>query len=161
MAEAHSHRSAPPSHDPTVPRFMLIATAILLIGVIAVAALSRQGVIGRGGEAPIAAPEQSRALFFKDRSQGGIAVISAETGEVVAVVAPGEGGFLRGVVRGLVGERKQRDITAATPFDLNRYADGRVTLSDPMTGRSIELVSFGETNMAVFTRLFEDLEAAE
>jgi hypothetical protein len=32
-------------------------------------------------------------------------------------------------------------------------ADGRITLDDPVTGRSIDLESFGPTNAAVFAKI--------
>ncbi len=90
---------------------------------------------------------------FLDQSDGSIKVYDAQTGAVVQTVAPGEDGFIRGVLRGLSRQRKRRDIGREAPFHLIRMGDGRLTLSDPSTGETIDLGSFGPTNEAAFARL--------
>jgi putative photosynthetic complex assembly protein len=40
-----------------------------------------------------------------------------------------------------------------TPFRLTDWTDGRLTLEDRSTGRSVELRAFGATNAAAFARL--------
>ena len=63
------------------------------------------------------------------------------------VVAPGTNGFLRGVLRGLARERKLERSAIEPPFRLTRWADGRLSLEDPATGRRIDdLEAFGPTN---------------
>ena len=69
------------------------------------------------------------------------------------MVAPGTNGFLRGVLRGLAQERLRQDAGAATPFVLTRWSDGRLSLTDPVTGRSVYLEAFGPSNVALFAAL--------
>ena len=56
-------------------------------------------------------------------------------------------------MRGLVRDRKRQDLGAEAPFRLTRWADGRLSLQDEATGRSIDLGAFGPTNAAVFAHL--------
>ena len=74
-------------------------------------------------------------------------------------VEPGTGGFIRSTVRSLVHIRRSKGITERTPFTLTRWDDGSLTLSDPATGRALELGGFGDDNRAVFAALLQE-EAA-
>jgi putative photosynthetic complex assembly protein len=53
----------------------------------------------------------------------------------------------------LAQERKRRDIDSKPPFELIARQDGRLTLMDPSTGRTIDLESFGAINAKHFARL--------
>ena len=132
-----------------------------LLGAVAVAALALISagtvrIVGPGA-APAAAPGPvaTRDLHFEDMRDGGIAVTDARDGRSVAVVAPGSGGFLRAALRGLARERKRQDLGAGPPFHLADWGDGRLTLEDTATGRSIELEAFGPDNAASFARLLD------
>ncbi len=139
-------------HETHVPGAALLAAAALIMFSIGIAVAARQGLIS--GDAPIVADAvQERALLFKDRRQGGIEVVAADTGRVLAVFEPGTNGFARGVMRGLARDRRARGFGPEQPFRLVRFDDGRLTLIDSTTGRTIELVSFGPTNAGVFARL--------
>ena len=93
-----------------------------------------------------------RALRFEDRPDGAIAVIDAGSGQQLVEIR-GEQGFVRGSLRALTRERKQREMGSEAPFELIAQADGRLTLHDPATGKRVELESFGPTNAANFSRL--------
>ena len=92
-------------------------------------------------------------MRFADRADGAVVITEAETGRVVNVASPGTNGFLRSTLRGLVRDRKRSDIGAEAPFRLIRWNDGRLTLQDEATGRTIDLGAFGLTNAAAFARL--------
>ena len=62
----------------------------------------------------------------------------------------GEQGFLRGVLRSLMRERRRSGLDLRAPLALLARPDGRLTLSDPSTGQRIDLESFGPSNLAVF-----------
>ena len=100
--------------------------------------------------APTGQPEVELALRFDDR-QGGIVVVSdAASGEALASLGVGEGGFVRATVRGLASARKRHGFNDETPFELMRFADGRLLLRDPDTDRTISLSAFGHDNAAAF-----------
>ena len=83
------------------------------------------------------------------------AVIVQEGDEVIAVLASGEGQFVRGVVRALARHRMLSDAGREVPFELVHRADGRLSLEDPVTGESIVINAFGSENLQAFARLLE------
>lgn len=124
-----------------------------LVGLAVVSAtLSRTTGIGATRLAPSTAVE-SRSLNFEDRADGAVVVRDATNGHEIAVFAPGTNGFARGALRGLARERHRNDVGAQPPFLLTRWADGRLSLADPATGRKINLEVFGPTNAAAFVRI--------
>jgi len=136
-------------HDIPIPKLALLGMALLLALTIFVAATAENGgIIGSGRAADETV--SSMSLGFRDRVVGGGEVVNANTGQVLEVFEPGTNGFARSVLRGLVRDRRSRGIDSKNPFDRRRFADGRVALSDPLTGRTIELVSFGVDNLGVF-----------
>lgn len=140
-----------PFEDRSLPRGALVGAAGLVALSLAGAAYGRLG--GQSATlAPAAAVADSRSLLFADRADGAV-VISEADGSPVTVVAPGTNGFLRGVLRGLAQERLRQDAGEATPFVLTRWSDGRLSLADPVTGRSVYLEAFGPSNVAPFAAL--------
>jgi putative photosynthetic complex assembly protein len=90
-----------------------------------------------------------RSLNFLDRADG--AVVVEEDGATVDVVQ-GQAGFLRGTLRGFARTRREKGIGSAPSMTLTAYADGRLVLYDPATGRQVDLEAFGADNEAVFAR---------
>ncbi|MFN9737438.1 MAG: photosynthetic complex assembly protein PuhC [Pseudomonadota bacterium] len=146
----------PDDHRHDVPKVPLYAAgALVLITVLLVFGVRLTGVGElRTPRAPVVA---ERLLHFADKPEGGVQVHDARDGQLVARVAPGEEGFLRGALRGLARERKRERIGPETPFRLSSRADGRLLLEDPATARLIDLGAFGPGNVAVFTRMLEDV----
>ena len=137
-------------HEP-FPRGALVATAALLTVTLAGTAAVRLARIS-GPVAPISAPAAVAAidLRFADAPDGSIKVSDARLGAHVSTVAPGTGGFVRGVMRGMARDRISRHIGEGPPFRLSRDAAGRLWLQDTATGRLIDLEAFGAGNRAAF-----------
>ena len=132
-----------------IPRLALIvAGAVVALTFAGVAAVRWSGFDARQQDAQAIA---QRALHFQDRPEGGIAVVDAASGATIDTVH-GELGFLRGTLRAVVRERRQRGLVSSAALQLIARADGRLTLTDPATGSRIDLESFGPTNAAVFAR---------
>lgn len=147
-----------PFQDRSLPRGALAGAAGLVVIALSGAAYGR--LTGQSATAPPAASVvASRSLRFADRADGAVVVTEAGGGPV-AVVAPGTNGFLRGVLRGLAQERLRQDAGAATPFVLTRWSDGRLSLTDPVTRRSIYLEAFGPSNVAPFAVLLAPTPSA-
>ncbi|NBW25393.1 MAG: photosynthetic complex assembly protein PuhC [Betaproteobacteria bacterium] len=91
----------------------------------------------------------SRSLLFRDVPGGDILITDAKTGEQVARVQ-GEQGFIRGILRALNRSRKQRGLGPDGTFELTRYRDGRLVISDRSTGEQLDLGAFGPTNIGSF-----------
>jgi putative photosynthetic complex assembly protein len=95
---------------------------------------------------------ESQQMRFLDNPEGGVRVESAD-GRVIASFGIGEGGFLRGVLRGFARDRRSRDMGSQEAFTLTRHQDGRLSLADSASGRVVELDAFGPTNAGLFGRL--------
>jgi putative photosynthetic complex assembly protein len=135
-----------------VPLGALIGAAALIGFSLLAVTLAKVTGVG-GSEVPPAAPVAIADLRFEDRADGAILVYDARGEALVAVVEPGEGGFVRGVLRALARERRGYDAGPEEPFRLARREDGRLTLEDPETGSLVDLRAFGPTNAASFARL--------
>jgi putative photosynthetic complex assembly protein len=132
-----------------IPRRAVLAAGGVIVLTLAWAGTARWS---DARTAPAYAPTVAqRALHFRDHADGGIAVVDAASGATLETVH-GEQGFLRGTLRAVVRERKQRGLVSGAPLQLIARADGRLTLTDPATGSRIDLESFGPTNAAVFAR---------
>ena len=105
---------------------------------------------------PVETPSKSIDLRFVDEPGGVVAVLDARDGRVVAQVAAGTGGFVRAVLQGLVRVRTLAGIGKEPPFRLERAGDGHLSLVDPATDRRVELIGFGDTNIAGFARFLPD-----
>jgi putative photosynthetic complex assembly protein len=141
------------------PRGALIAAAAMVgFSLISTAAVR---VVRLTTPAPMAAPAPalSADLVFSDRADGAIVVQKSGDRRLVAMLAPGTNGFVRGVMRGLARDRISRHIGEAPPFRLSQAQDGRLSLLDTATGRLIDLESFGVSNRAVFLDLLHSAEA--
>lgn len=145
MSEAHRH-------DVVLPRSAIIGAGLLVaLAIVAAAATRFIGQVETLRPASIVVAE--RALRFEDRADGAVLVFDMRTAEQVSTLAPGTNGFMRGVLRGLVRERRSRDIGDDRPFVLTRWTDGHLTVTDSATGRRIELRAFGPTNEQAFLPL--------
>jgi len=135
----------------------LLDRAPLFLGVLVVSASLTLAVYGRltGMAKPLVAaspPTAERNLRFADRADGAVVITLADSGQVLDV-ATGQNGFLRGTMRGFARRRKESGIGSMPPIRLSGYADGRLVLFDPSTGRQVDLEAFGSLNEAVFARL--------
>ena len=143
-----------PVADNAFPRGVLLAIGGMLAMVVAVAGLAR---LNGTSEVPDSTAVAERSLLFDDMADGSITVHDAANGRVVTVIT-GQAGFLRATLRGLAQQRIRSHLDETPPFRLTRWADGRLTLDDPVTQRHIELEAFGNTNEAVFADLLTDEE---
>ncbi|HEX2942422.1 MAG TPA: photosynthetic complex assembly protein PuhC [Rhodopila sp.] len=142
----HAHHKEP------FPRAVLFAAGGVIALSIATAAIGR--LTGAGDTAPTSKAVISRNLLFRDRANGAVAVYdAAHPAAPIETIAPETNGFLRATMRGLAQQRLRQDASRAVPFRLTGWADGRLTLSDPTTGRSVDMEAFGHTNEAVFVHL--------
>ncbi len=143
--------SAPASHRP-FPRAALIGAAVL-IGLALVAAAAGRHAGFESAPPPRSEPVDRLELRFEDRADGAVVVTTADGARTVRVLEPGTHGFVRSVVRGLVRERRALGVGAEPAFQLTHWADGRLSLDDPSTGRTVELGAFGPTNARAFAGL--------
>ncbi len=138
-----------------VPRGLVIGGAALMVASLLLAALGRES-LAHTQQAEAAAPALvTRMLSFADADNGDVVATDAD-GLVVARFNAAEHGFARGVLRGLFRARKLDRLPREAPFELSISAKERLTLKDPLTGRSIDLQAFGDDNAATFAPLLRE-----
>lgn len=144
--------------DQNIPRGVLIAAGTLIAFVLFVTVYGRTSDVG-AVHMPAATPYQTVRLHFVDQQDGGIVISSATDGAVLAKIAPGTNGFLRTLMRGFVHARNRGGIGAETPFNLTRWSNGTISLTDETTGRRVDLDAFGATQAEVFANIFPATKA--
>jgi putative photosynthetic complex assembly protein len=92
----------------------------------------------------------ARSVLFSDRLDGGISIRDASTGQMIGEISPGEGGFVRGALRGFARERRLENPGMESPFRLAAVPGGAIILEDPVSGRWTDLRAFGATNVQSF-----------
>jgi putative photosynthetic complex assembly protein len=139
-----------------LPRGMLLGAAVVVGGTLLLAALGHDAPVNPASTG--AQPLASRDLRFADRADGAIVVTDARTDAIVETLPPGQEGFVRGAMRGLVRDRRRADTGPDQPFRLSAWPDGRLTLHDTATGHTMELHAFGRTNAEAFLKLLQGRE---
>lgn len=140
-------------HQEAFPRATLWAATGLVVVTLFGAAFAHFTDHGRSAMTAAAAVEV-RDLRFEDRPEGTIAIFRDGERQLADVVGAGGNGFVRGVLRGLARERVRQHGQTSTPFRLTRWADGRLSVSDPVTGRSVDVGAFGPANYGAFAQIF-------
>ena len=138
----------------SVPKGVIKAGAIIIALSLSCAAIGRYTDIGTSHvlKTPVS---QSVDIAFSDAVDGSVVVTEKPGDKTIAVLAPGTNGFIRGTMRGLARDRRVRNIGADVPFTLARHDNGHLTLSDPATGRMLELNGFGVTNVGAFDSIMQ------
>ena len=147
MADQHNH-------DIKIPTGVLIGFGLLLAGIIAAVAFFRYS-----GQEPLAqVPEpanilEQRQLRFVDGGNGTVEVLQVRPGEadtLIHLIEPGDGGFIRGVLRSMARARRASGISEEAPFVVIQLANGTVLLEDPATQQRIDLQAFGPASIEAF-----------
>lgn len=144
---SHGH-----DHENLAPKPLLIAVFGLVLTVLALVAFSQITGIGKATPTPLTTV-QSVSISFVDDTDGGVGVISAETGLRIYTYPPESGGFVRVALRALAVDRYRMGIGAEPPFTLAQTEEGVLVLSDPSTGKRVTLAAFGGGNAETFSAL--------
>jgi putative photosynthetic complex assembly protein len=107
----------------------------------------------RSGTMGISRVTESRDLLFARQSDGTMKVSQVADGGVVAVLPSAEEGFVAMTIKSMTRERRKFNVAETEPYRLARTQNGRLSLTDPVTGIRIELIAFGSTNIASFAQL--------
>ena len=142
-------------HAERFPPGLLWAAAGLVLATLIGTMFARATRTGTTTMPPVAAVE-ARDLRFEDRADGAIVIFRDGGPRFAGLLPAGGNGFLRGVLRGLARERLRQQGIPTAPFRLTRWADGRLTIADPHTGRSVDVGAFGPDNYGIFARVFSN-----
>jgi len=139
---------------PLIAAFLLVGASLLVVGG------SRLGLIrtpAATSESRIADVTRTEDLRFYDLPDGAVRVVGADQADRMIPVA--SGGFVRGVLRSLVRDRRAQGMGSEQPFRVTQWSDGAVTIQDMATGRVLNLNAFGPTNRLDFARLIAPVDA--
>lgn len=142
------------AHRPQSLKVPLIGAGVLISFVLTITTLAQLTGVGKW-RAEVGAPSQSLSLAFADRDDGAVVATDAASGAEVFVFSPDKHGFVRSALRAVARDRKLAGLDAAAPFTIARHDDGKLTITDPLTGSRIILNGFGAPNAAEFAQLFE------
>lgn len=148
-----------PHRNRPFPKGVLYASGALILFTLALTYVGKTTGIGTVDD-PATGAIQTLRLRFEDQPNGDVVARSVD-GEILGVFPSGDDGFVRGLLRGLNRDRKLEDVDRDLPFELTLWSGGRLSLTDPSTGRSVELNAFGRTNVEPFAQLFSGLERGE
>lgn len=135
-----------------IPPFMGKALIALVFGALVVTAFARWTDQPLSATPPVSEVVQSRDLILRADQSGKIIVLDT-MGSAVAHLDETQGGFIAGVARVLERERANEGIALNGPVTLARHKNGRLSITDPSTGWSADLMGFGADNAKAFARL--------
>lgn len=138
--------------DEIVPMMLVRLVFALILSVLALVTVAT--LSGRPLEAtpPQAEVIRERLIYLSGDTSGAARVLD-ESGTVLARFAPETGGFIAGVERVLHRERMKHGVDGTGPVLLQLREGNRLSLTDPSTGWSAELMGFGADNTRSFARL--------
>jgi len=102
---------------------------------------------------PPAAPVIAERVIHIAGDASGAARVFDEYGVLIAHFGPDKGGFVAGIERVILRTRAQQGVAAEGPLLLQLREGNRLSLHDPSTGWSAELMGFGADNTRTFARL--------
>jgi putative photosynthetic complex assembly protein len=137
----------------------VVAISLALTASVSLGFFERQAVPAEARAAAGTQVAVMRTLRFFDEADGTVRVEDGASAEVLGRFGQGEGGFIRASVRSLVHQRRIRSEGAEVAFELIAWDNGELTLSDPVTGKTVEVSAFGGVNRKVFADLLPQTEA--
>lgn len=141
---------------PLLAMGMVVAITVALTMAVSFGFFERQAVPEEIRAAEGVRTIDSRTIQFYDTDDGSVKVTDGATGEQLALYPQNSGGFVRATARALIFARQVRNIGPEVPFDLTSYENGAMTLSDPLTGQTVELASFGSKTNDVYEDILRE-----
>ena len=138
----------------TIPRFLVKAMFALVMTVLALVSYARLTDMPLSALPPTSAVDVERRILLEGELSGA-ATIRKPDGTIIAEMTPDKGGFVSGIYRVIMRERTKHRVAPNTPIVLRRQENGRISIHDPSTGWSADLMGFGIDNARVFARLLE------
>lgn len=135
-----------------VPKILVQGMFALMLGSLALVAYAQWADVPQVGvlhPAPIA--ESRQVVLAGDRS--GTYQVMDDAGNVIASTSDPRSGFIGVIGRVIDRERKVFGVDPAGPITVARRENGHIAIIDPNTKMSIDLIGYGEDNVAAFAQL--------
>jgi putative photosynthetic complex assembly protein len=140
--------------DELVPVFMVRAMFALVVVCLVLVSAAR--ITGRPLEStpPDGAIVKERLIYLSGDTSGAARVLDVD-GALIADLPGEQGGFIAGIERVIARERLKYGLPNDRPVLLQLREGNRLSITDPLTGWSAELMGFGLTNTRSFARLLD------
>lgn len=137
-----------------VPRIMVRGMFAMIAAILVIVAYASYTDRPLQSAPPVAAIISERAILLHSDMSGAARVLDAN-GTLIADLDAESGGFVAGIDRVIIRERTKVGADMSAPLLLQLREGNRLSLLDPATGWSAELMGFGATNSRVFARLLD------
>jgi putative photosynthetic complex assembly protein len=138
-----------------VPTIMVRIMFGLVLTVLVIVTVARLTDRPLESTPPQGAVITERSIHLSGDASGKARVLDGTTGTVIADFPSDKGGFVAGIERVIARERGKIGADMAAPVLLQLKEGNRLSLTDPVTGWSAELMGFGATNSRTFARLLD------
>ncbi len=138
-----------------VPRILVRSMFGLVFCVLVIVSIATFTGTPPSSQPPVAPIIAERAIILTTGDTSGAARVLDEHGTVIADFAADKGGFVAGIERVIARKRMQANVDPNTPVLLQLREGNRLSLHDPATGWSAELMGFGASNTRTFARLLD------
>ncbi|WP_299147402.1 photosynthetic complex assembly protein PuhC [uncultured Tateyamaria sp.] len=153
MSDTHTARIHAKEEE-LVPRVLVravMALLLIILSMVTIATLTNRPLESQPSQGPILT---ERAIFLSGEASGAARVLDAN-GALLADFPADEGGFVAGIERVIIRERQKTGGAADAPILLRLRAGNRLSIYDPETDWSAELMGFGADNLRTFARLLD------
>ncbi|WP_147113488.1 photosynthetic complex assembly protein PuhC [Tateyamaria sp. syn59] len=151
MSDAHSPRIHA-KEDELVPRVLIravLALLLIVLSLVTIATLTDRPLESTPAQTPVIA---ERAIYLSGNPSGAARVMGLN-GTILADFPADKGGFVAGIERVIARERGKSGADASAPVILRLREGNRLSIYDPETNWSAELMGFGADNLRTFARL--------
>lgn len=138
--------------DDLVPRVLvriMFAMVAAVLALVAVARITDRPLESTPPDTPIIS---ERAIFISGSSDGAARILD-QNGALLVEFPSDKGGFVAGIERVIARERGKIGADPNAPVTLRLREGNRLSLYDPSTQWSAELMGFGADNLRTFARL--------
>ncbi|MEJ6396656.1 photosynthetic complex assembly protein PuhC [Yoonia sp. 208BN28-4] len=137
-----------------VPLFLVRAMFGLMFASVALVTFAKvtdQPLTGVRDTSPVI---KEVAITLEGNRSDGVNIIDP-TGTIIAHSSDDKAGFIDVIWNSVTRERIVQDIISNDPLRLVRRENGHTAIIDPATGWSIELIGYGQDNVAAFASLLD------
>ncbi|WP_299286806.1 photosynthetic complex assembly protein PuhC [uncultured Tateyamaria sp.] len=153
MSDTHTARIHAKEEE-LVPRVLVravMALLLIILSMVTIATLTNRPLESQPAQGPILT---ERAIYLSGEASGAARVLDAD-GALLADFPADKGGFVAGIERVIIRERQKTGGAANAPILLRLRAGNRLSIYDPETNWSAELMGFGADNLRTFARLLD------
>ncbi|MDZ7824311.1 MAG: photosynthetic complex assembly protein PuhC [Ahrensia sp.] len=132
-----------------LPLFAIVGLIVTTIALVVFGQRNNMGVV----KAPMAIPLDTRDIVFVIDEANVIQINDLQTGAKIASYTDAEGEFVLVAKRALDRMAPASKAAETTPYRLEMWRSGIVSLTDTLSGQRLNLNAFGKDNTAVFSQL--------